>query len=139
MTGTIISSTLSRDDKIYRIIPLRWLLEMFAEGKNGLARPMLWDDTFENLLQGSINGDGKIESFGCADDLYAQSWTLTGYSDALWRIYSPDQKGVRIKTTVGTLLDSLNAPDNSRNSVSFFIGKVQYLSELKLRRFAAEI
>jgi hypothetical protein len=118
---------------------MRRLLEMFENHKNCLARPQLWHDTFENLLLRSpVEIDGKLGSFGFANDLYGQSWTLEGYSDAMWRIYSSDQKGIRIRTTIGKLLDSLSAPDKTHDATSCFIGKVEYLDERKLRRFASE-
>ena len=69
---------------------MRWLLEMFAQGKNCSVRPQLWGDTYENiLLRPSDDIDREAGTFSYADDLYAQSWTLTGYSDALWRILLP--------------------------------------------------
>ena len=146
MDGRIISlnftkktKPLTRNTKIYRTLPLRRLLAMFASKQNGLARPRLWEDTFENLLLTSlVDINGSTGNFSFANDLYAQCWTLESYSDALWRIYSADQKGIRIRTTVGKLLDSLSAPDAVHNPISCFIGKVEYLKESELKKFASK-
>lgn len=136
--GTILTLKLDRNEKIYRTIPKKWLFEMFETGKNALARPSLWDDPFENLLLRSlVNLNGETGRFSFANDLYGQCWTLQGYSDAMWRIYSPDKTGIRIRTTVGQLLDSLSGPDKTFDPVSCFIGKVQYLTEAKLNKFVS--
>ena len=43
--------------------------------------------------------------------VYAQCWCRRGVSDAMWRIYSPDHLGVRIKTTKTELQNQLaNSP-----------------------------
>jgi hypothetical protein len=47
----------------------------------------------------------------------------------MWRIYSPDKSGVKVKTTIGKLIDSLD----SAREIKSFIGKVSYLPDADLR------
>ena len=49
----------------------------------------------------------------------------------MWRIYSPNSLGVRIRSTPSTLLGA-----SSPAGCSSFIGSVQYFSEKRLRQFA---
>jgi hypothetical protein len=137
MAGTILNSDLKADTKIYRTIHKDRLLKMFASGENALVRPSLWDDTFENyLLNSPVELKGEVGSFSFANDLYGQCWTLEGFSDAMWRIYSADKMGVRIRTTVRKLLDALSASNPGTDAISCFIGKVRYCTDTKLREFA---
>ncbi len=77
-----------------------------------------------------------------------QCWSLLGESDAMWRTYSQDKKGVKVKTTIRKLLNSLL--DNAKSAAAFenhqFIGKVEYLNKdlivekfrLNVKRFLTE-
>jgi len=51
----------------------------------------------------------------------------------MWRIYSPDKNGVKVRTTVEKLFDSLNNSAEGINK-SCFIGAVKYLQGPSLRR-----
>ena len=58
--------------------------------------------------------------------LYGQCWSGKRCSDAMWRIYSPDKKGVRIRTRVSKILNVIKQED------SCFLGKVVYLPQAKI-------
>ena len=93
--------------------------------------------TFENLaLSSTIKIGDQIGTFGFKDDLYGQCWTLAKASDAMWRIYSMGTDGIRIRSTVGKLIDSLSSC-NEAPRTSCFIGKVRYLTDCELNDFAA--
>ena len=47
----------------------------------------------------------------------------------MWRIYSPDKQGVKVKTTIRGLLDSLIKSSGNESSRACYIGKVQYLTQ----------
>ena len=51
----------------------------------------------------------------------------------MWQIYSEKKNGVRIRTTVGRLIDSVCAIHGSWADAICFIGKVNYLSEAELK------
>ncbi|MCA2988896.1 MAG: DUF2971 domain-containing protein [Gemmatimonas sp.] len=115
---------------IYRIFSQSRFRELVANRANSLVRPVKWDDPFENALlkaQGILE-DGTRVSVGFMDDLYGQCWTTNRDSDAMWRIYSPNMTGVRVRTTVGRLYEGLVASCPQYHEISCFIGKVEYLS-----------
>jgi hypothetical protein len=126
------------DKPIYRIISLERLLELFVTKKNTLVKPKMWEDVFENfILKSSIRlRSGEIAEYNYHDRMYGQCWTFQKASDAMWRIYSSDKKGLRIQTTIRKLTESLGNAQPSLPDVRCRIGKVDYLSEKKLRQVA---
>jgi hypothetical protein len=110
MEGVTFIEISDLDQPVYRIFPCHRLSEMFSERELVMVRPSSWDDPFENfLLQcGVIDGCGKVTSLASLrDHWYGLCWTTNEDSDAMWRIYSPDKKGVRVKTTIRKLADTL--------------------------------
>ena len=98
------------DDHIYRIISYDRFLEMFDSCKNTLVKPKLWEDTFENItLKSKLRYPcGSEIVLDTHERLYGQCWTTSKASDAMWRIYSPDKRSVRIRTTINKLLTSID-------------------------------
>lgn len=115
---------------IYRIYSQDRFRELVADRMNSLVRPVKWEDPFENALLKAkgVLEDGTQVSVEFRDDLYGQCWTTNRDSDAMWRIYSPDKTGVRVRTTVGKLFESLVESCPQFHEISCFIGKVEYLS-----------
>jgi hypothetical protein len=96
------------DAAIYRIFPKRRFLELIRSRKNALVSPRLWDDPFENFFLRSevVGPEGeRISIEGIAKDWYGQCWTLNEDTDAMWRIYSHDKGGIKIKTTIRKLFN----------------------------------
>jgi len=124
-----------REAHIYRVFSIRRLIELFAIRKNTLVRPKLWDDPFENFILKSLYEieSGESVRIGFKDQLYGQCWSLVRDSDALWRIYSPDKNGVRVRSKIRVLFESLwNTCVSSMRTPSCFIGKVEYLPQKKI-------
>jgi len=124
-----------KDSPIYRIISIERLFELFNTKKNTLVNPVKWDDPFENFMMnatGELDG-GELFSISFRDNFYGQCWTKTRESDAMWRIYSPDKKGARIKTTPRKLLKSLYDVSDEYRDKSCFVGKVKYFTKPKLK------
>jgi hypothetical protein len=122
--------------RIYRIFSIQRFLEMCASHKNTLVRPALWDDPFENFVLRSIAilAGREKASIGFKDALYGQCWTFQRDSDAMWRIYSPDKMGVRVRTTVAALHEALRIGCPQFSELSCFIGRVEYLPQRELLR-----
>jgi hypothetical protein len=142
MSGSYLN--LKASDKgryIYRVMPLKRVHELFQTGKNVLVRPSLWEDPFENFIlnASAVMPDGTVGNFGFRRDLYGQCWTQVAASDAMWRIYSPDTKAVRLRTTVERLLKSLANACGHSAGISAFISRVQYLREADLIKFGKDI
>ncbi len=123
------------DREIYRIMPIHRLLEAFDIEKLTLVKPEMWDDPFENLLlKGTAKtSEGETLNFSpIRDAVYGQCWTLHKETDAMWRIYSQDQQGAKVKTTIRKLLDSLQSQSGNFAKVHCFIGEVEYLTQKDL-------
>ncbi|MGK2913727.1 MAG: DUF2971 domain-containing protein [Porticoccaceae bacterium] len=131
------------DNHIYRIIGVDRLLELVRTGRLTIVHPRKWDDPFENLLDAAwignrypIMGDGleAAEDIRELDEkiakirrpVFGQCWTWNVETDAMWRIYSPDKRGVKITTTPRLLIDALKRSDAPAEGQHCFIGKVQY-------------
>ncbi len=123
---------LDKDTPVYRVYPISRLLELFTEKKNVLVKPELWDDPFENIVfqQSALLKNGMEVGFSSIKEkYYGQCWTLNqNETDALWRIYSNDKLGVRVKTTIGKLWDSFYNPNFKWAMISYYIGKMYYNS-----------
>lgn len=127
---------------IYRIFRKDHLLQLFKGKQNVLVHPSQWDDPFENLLLKSkirsIDGASEIE-YPFHENLYGQCWTLNSASDAMWRIYSPDSTGIRVRTTIRKLLLSIESTQPPLGYATCCIGKVQYWSQKKIIDFGREV
>jgi len=141
MGGGTIVGEINAKTIIYRIFPRDRFFELFDEKRNVLVWPTKWEDPFENFILRSRvrNAAGEIGEFGFHKDVYGQCWTLLKASDAMWRIYSPKKDAVRVRTTVGKLLESLCAANKGKEESRCFIGKVSYPTEPKLAKFARTV
>lgn len=115
-------------------MPINRFLQMLEDKKLTLVKPKKWDDPFENaLLNCDIETpDGEIVSFSAKDSVYGQCWTFHRETDAMWRIYSHNKDGIRVRTTPRKLLTALRKAEPKHHNVKCFIGKVSYLSKSKL-------
>lgn len=70
---------------LYRYVSFQRAVDIFKSNALFFARPREWPDPYEIQLvhRGS-------------DMLFAQCWCRTAISDAMWRLYSPGESGVRI-------------------------------------------
>lgn len=73
---------------LYRIMPLRHLIDLLETRELYFASPNSWHDPYERVIQHK----GTPWTF-------AQCWGKRAVSDAMWRIYSSDHMAVRIRTT----------------------------------------
>ena len=123
------------DRYIYRYIPLNIFLDLFKTSQNVLSQPNKWHDPFETLLFDAKfrTKNGEVHGFPYRNHIYCQCWTMESRSDALWKIYCPQltsaPKGIRIRTKLRSLADSLSASDIDLELQRAFIGKVQYMSQ----------
>jgi hypothetical protein len=115
------------DKPIYRVFSIQHLLELFETGRNTLVHPSEWDDPFENVILSChyLLEGGERVFFADREKLFAQCWTFVKESDAMWRIYSKDKQGVRVRTTPRRLLRFLWT-QTTMPAISCFLGRVQY-------------
>ena len=138
MNGQSLLGSVKPDTKIYRIFPQNRFFELFRERKNALLRPAKWQDPFENVfLKSPVKlSSGETATFAFHNDVYGQCWTLESSSDAMWQIYSKSENAIRVRTTVGKLIDSLRSNHGRTAGISCFIGRVKYERVKELKEFA---
>jgi hypothetical protein len=129
------------DQSIYRIVPIKRLVEMFVNRRNGLVKPRKWQDPFENFVFKNrfVLPTGKTLRPPMADSFFGQCWTTKSQSDAMWRLYSDKNQGIRIRTTIRKLYLSLHNHAWPEMSDRLFIGKVRYQSKSNLLKSARQI
>ena len=124
-----MNRTRTSDQLLYRIIPFNRLVQMLKANEWHFAHPSEWDDPYETLITSALS-----------DALFAQCWCRKGVSDAMWRIYSQDKVGVRIRTTKQKLQSALFASNAFlQGDMGFRIANVKYLNELAYIRQEARI
>lgn len=79
--------TESQRKNLYRIVKFHHAVDIL-NGTLHFSHPSKWDDPYETRVKHSREYM-----------MFAQCWGKKSMSDAMWRIYSPDHLGVRIKTT----------------------------------------
>ncbi len=141
------------DIPIYRITTVERFFDLLVSKKNTLVSPSLWEDPFEAFTSKAkirINGALIVNN----DRTWGQCWTTRiNETDAMWRIYTPEKNGVKIKTTARKLIESflgsieikrLTAETDKYNlhlnedihgpklSLSLYCGRLKYLSGKKI-------
>ncbi|PCJ82774.1 MAG: hypothetical protein COA57_13090 [Flavobacteriales bacterium] len=136
--STVIESK-SYDVPIYRYIPFDYLLHLLRTHYLWVGPTKLWDDTYENFLtKAKFQWDSTpISYLGFLPGFYGQCWTLQKETDALWRIYSHDKKGVRIKSRINKVLGaSINEANLKPLSTRIrIIGQIKYLSKNQIKKW----
>ena len=124
------SSFFQNDNFIYRILTLDRFLEL-KDGNLAFISPLKWTDPYEKaFLEVNYNHEGEIfrhplRPEGRKKRLFAQCWTGSKQTEALWRGFAKNNDGVMIKFRTQVLLNILqDISNNSRYDV--YIGKVVY-------------
>lgn len=110
----------NRERDIYRYIPVYRLLEILSLNKLTFMRTNLWEDPFEGFLfDYCVNNFPQWKKFS---DLKATVFCLClsndSEKDQIWRSYTPNRDGVRMKVNLDALESSLD--DN------YILGRVKY-------------
>ncbi len=104
---------------LYRIIRFERLVQMLKTDEWHFAHPSTWEDPYEIRIKNSLS-----------PALFAQCWCRNGVSDAMWRIYSQDKLGVRIRTNTDRLRAALHTVSRERD-IGFRVARVKYVNELQ--------
>jgi hypothetical protein len=116
---------------VYRILDFEHLVEMFKTKSLRLTRPALWEDPYEAPFDHWV-----------LNNVFAQSWSSTPVSDAMWRIYSPSRTGVRIRARRDVLLENVRQAAGEKGWLSM-LEEVEYIEtrtfEERLRKTYAEL
>lgn len=124
-----------KDKDIYRIFPIARFIQLLTTKQLTLVKPKMWDDPFENILLSSkIKIGDEVADISSRDSVYGQCWTWHRETDAMWRIYSPNKDGVRLKSTPRKLLKALQSACGKYSDVQCFIGNVKYIPKIKMQK-----
>ena len=124
------ATDLKLDTPVYRFMSFDALQEILLSQTIALIKTKYWEDTYENFLfKAEVTADETPFDLASFQQwIFGSCWTKKCETDALWRIYSQDKCGVRIRSTIGKLAHSLqNEFDKSRTWFAN-IGEVSYHS-----------
>lgn len=121
------------DTPIYRIMPIERVLQIYDT--NELYFPNIskyWEDPYELFVykQHYIYKGHNLDVNDVLEHHYGQCWSIRKNSDAMWRIYSPDMKSVRLKSTMGTLINALFLGKGSNMVLNY--GVVNYYNRKEI-------
>lgn len=118
---------------VYRVFRLGRFLELLKQRENTLVRAALWEDPWEECWSGLVR---KRLGASLPADVFGQCWTTSKESDAMWRVYAPLRDGVKIRTTVAVLRESISDA-NMRYRAG--VWKVRYWSDRKLIKWGTGV
>lgn len=125
------------ETKIYRYIKVNRFFEMIRDGNISLVKPKTWPDKFENFISDAKLMNEKNMEYPFADIMnkfYALCWSKEKECEKMWENYAVIDNGVKIQTTTKKLLEVIyNKYENVEASYRCFIGKVDYISEEKIK------
>ena len=111
-------------------MPFERLIQIVGQSQLTLVAPHKWEDPFEKYWTKVLVSDPKARKKALAS-VFGLCFSWESRSDALWRIYSPTQLGVRIEVSVQVLMRQLRELNNHLHGKTFF-GKVNYLKDPEL-------
>jgi hypothetical protein len=116
------------DTPVYRFMGFEALQELLLSNSITLIKTKYWEDTYENFLFKSTitAGDTPFNLTSHQQWIYGSCWTGKSESDALWRIYSQNKCGVRIRSTIGKLAQCLQEQFDRSTAWIVNIGEVNY-------------
>ncbi|UYO92424.1 DUF2971 domain-containing protein [Pollutimonas sp. M17] len=121
----------NKKDYLYRIVKFHHAVDILR-GELHFSHPSLWEDPYEVRVKHEYE-----------NAIFAQCWCKKSLSDAMWRIYSPDQLGVRIRTTreklTEVMLNFIQHQKDSGEKYKYRLQVVKYKSTLGLHRFTKKI
>jgi hypothetical protein len=131
------------DLEIYKYLPFNFFLQILLTKKIIIKGVQNWEDEYENFLTKVIleykNGE-KTSLYHFMPSFYGQCWTKLRESDAMWRIYSINNLGVRIKSSVNKLLKVSYNESLAEKETTILrrIGLVEYKNENKILKYINE-
>lgn len=110
---------LSEKMYLYRIVRFDHAVQIL-KGKLYFSHPSQWEDPYETHIEHDYD-----------HAIFAQCWTTASMSDAMWRIYSPNFLGVRLRTKAGALVQVMRDYTSKNKGFKRRLEKVSYLGQPK--------
>lgn len=115
------SSGVLSSSNLYRIVSFDRAVQILQSNALYFAHPSEWEDPYE---QGLLHKR--------SNNIFAQCWCRKAVSDAMWRIYSPNNLGVRLGTTRQLLREALKEAQKAQK-IRFKIQNVKYMFQEELQ------
>ena len=122
-----VGENLDKEDELCRYFSFESFVNLIETKMLTFTKVSNWEDPWENeLSRYKLKSNGEIKDTGYSADQYffGQCWTEKIESDAMWRIYSENKSGVKVKTKI----KNLKAISNTRR---LGVEKVVYFSNWK--------
>jgi len=100
---------------------------MLRTGQWYFAHPSEWEDPYETRVSNDLS-----------NAMFAQCWCRKAVSDAMWRIYSTNHLGVRLRVSEDALKSALAAAQESED-IRLVLKRVKYVNEIAHALEAAKI
>jgi hypothetical protein len=121
--GITKSELLSKYPRLYRFVSINDALELFESQLLPLKNPSKWKDPYESFyLSKEYQIKDKLMELPIKDKIFASCFSSES-NEASWKIYTPNNDGVRITFNTEKLLHQLKSQNKD---VEFYIGKVDY-------------
>ena len=132
----------NHENFLYRIITLDRFID-FQKDKLVFVSPSRWSDPYEKAFleaKYQFNGNEYYHPLKTTEGnkLFAQCWTASKQTEAMWRGFAPNNDGVMIKISANNLINILEEV-SSRGSYDFHIGKVNYENSQVLYDMKAQV
>lgn len=115
----------------YRIMNEEHLVSMFQNKELVLVNPNKWEDPFEAHWASLFTKNSVLNDL----NFYGLCFTKDSRSDAMWKIYSAEKKGIRIRIDKKRFWKSLQNAYSSGNlgkDAELYFGEVQYCNDTEL-------
>lgn len=133
---------LDLNENIYRIFNWDYFINDLKNNKLTLMHPHEWQDPFEFFLLNSRGQlpDGRLVGFEpIRDSYYGQCWSLKDDCDGIWRNFKGSNNCVlKAKATSKKLFEVLYNINDPFHYISYFIGKVDYVTDDTITDFFKE-
>lgn len=136
------------DEYLYRYVPFEVFVGMIQSKSLTFVLPDAWDDTkecesFKHYVEHIDNIYERLMRWSIFHKTFFQCWTTLAESDAMWRIYSYNNRALRIRVKRDNveLLDDVKAIDVEYSDnlyCEFEHGENGYLKVLSRKRTAFE-
>ncbi|MFO3723809.1 DUF2971 domain-containing protein [Pseudomonas sp. HLMP] len=118
---------ISENKYLYRIMRFDHAVQVL-KGTLFFSHPSQWEDPYETHVKHSYD-----------HAIFAQCWTTASMSDAMWRIYSPNFLGVRLRTRVGKLTQAMQAYTANNKGFKRRLEKVRYLGQADYKKETVQL
>lgn len=100
-----MNTTLNDDDKLYRFISYKRLLDHLVNERFLFVKYTSFDDPWEGFFHKAYFKVNEHTTYGVLGENrpFIMCFTKRKVSEAMWRIYSKDTNGIQIVTSVGKL------------------------------------